>query len=224
MPRWIIKLMVIGLLLLGVHLARTEPSMAPYIDPIFELFEPEKITYQPGVLIPFTPQQLPVRLAAWNVGEVTLQPVARLVMVARVLAKERYWLGDNADLVPYDIVFGWQSFSDQKMVDRIDFTQGLRGYQYHYDTAAITPRAVSTQTANMHLIPENEAIRSQIDNLVVGDIVSIDGVLVNVTNAQKGINWKSSVKRDDLGDESGEIVFIKRLSVISQNYPRVTAK
>lgn len=179
-----------------------------------------QINYRPGILITTEPIQRPSGGQAIIKDKYTLQPVAVFAMRGRVLATERYWFDREASLVPRDFVLGWREMSDQTYVDKVSFSQGLRHYSYDYDSGGLRVRTISYNSANMHLIPGNPSVETVLENLKTGDIIAFSGYLVNAQGQDNWI-WRTSLTRDDIGKNSGELVLVNNLEVITNNYPRV---
>ena len=76
-----------------------------------------------------------------------------------------------------------------------------------------------TEIANNHLITANDDIRARIDRLVVGDQIHIKGKLVSYREDRWESNrlYRSSMRRDDSGPESGEIILVEQLEVIASH-------
>jgi hypothetical protein len=58
----------------------------------------------------------------WFANDHSFYPLARYTLEAKVLSKERYWTGKEAEISPYDLAVGWQELSDQAIVDKISFS------------------------------------------------------------------------------------------------------
>jgi len=66
----------------------------------------------------------------------------------------------------------------------------------------------------MHLIPKNESVQYDLDNVRQGDIVSLSGYLVRV-DASDGWHWVSSQTRGDTGAGACELIFVESLDIRS---------
>jgi len=62
----------------------------------------------------------------------------------------------------------------------------------------------------MHVIPAEPWIAKELKKLRRGDVVRLDGTLVDVDHAS-GFKWRSSLSRDDSGDGSCEIFFVQSI-------------
>ena len=64
----------------------------------------------------------------------------------------------------------------------------------------------------MHMIPATRTIGRKLKSLRVGDIIKLDGLLVDVDH-DSGWFWRTSMSRMDTGAGACEIVFVESLSV-----------
>jgi hypothetical protein len=153
----------------------------------------------------------------WTLSRDDFQVVgqARFSAEVRVLARERYRLGALADVSPLDIAVGWGPMSDSKVLADIDITQSGRFYFWHYDDEPPIPREdIEQHSANWHLVPANSGIWNKLSGLRVGDVVKLDGMLVNLENPEAG-TMTTSLRRDDTGAGACEIIYVEHASVRS---------
>ncbi len=64
----------------------------------------------------------------------------------------------------------------------------------------------------MHLIGSTQAISEKISTIRKGQIVQIEGYLVNAKSPD-GWTLKSSLTRDDIGKGSSELVWVNSISI-----------
>lgn len=177
-------------------------------------WESRPIVHAPGVLVPEQPVQRPLAGPdPIQVGEFVLSPRASFRIRARVLSREDYLLGDEADLSPMDLALGWDVMSDQAVLDRIRITQGGRWYYTRYDHPAPIPdQQIIRNSGNMHLIPANDWVRDRIEDIRGGDLVQLRGYLVDVDRSD-GFRWRTSLTREDTGGGSCEIFYLEQVFV-----------
>ncbi|RLA05284.1 MAG: hypothetical protein DRQ47_01550, partial [Gammaproteobacteria bacterium] len=125
-----------------------------------------------------------------------ITPLASFKLKAKILAKEEYFWGREADLSPVDLALGWQNMSDESVLDKIEISQSGRWYYWSVASFPIPRRSIETQSANMHMVPATEQIEGRIDLVREGQIVEISGKLIRV-DADDGWIWKSSLSRED---------------------------
>jgi len=133
-----------------------------------------------------------------------------------VLAKKNYHLGREADLSPTDLALGWGNMSDERILEQIKISQSGRFYFWRVDSFPIPRHEIETSSANMHLIPANESVKSTIKNIRPGDLVEMSGSLVNVTANKGDWHWSSSLTRNDTGNGACELVWVKSLRIVTR--------
>ncbi len=138
----------------------------------------------------------------------TLTPLAGFSVQARVLSREDYHLGREADLSPTDLALGWGRMQDSAVLDRLDIEQGARWYSYRWrDEPPIPVAEIATSSANMHMIPADHAVARALSRIRRGDQVRVDGWLVRA-DASDGWHWQSSLTRNDTGNGACELVYV----------------
>lgn len=140
----------------------------------------------------------------------TLTPRARFTITARVLAAENYQVDELAKLVPRDLALGWGIMSDSTFIKQLKISQRGRFFfwEFHDEKLrALVPQIISS-SANMHLIGANEAAQATIDRVRVGEIIELEGLLVDVA---RGTQWsmKTSLSREDTGGGACEVVYVE---------------
>ena len=160
-----------------------------------------------------SPQQTPTTEAAFGFKGFTLRPLARLDLQARVLRREDYHLGKEADLSPFDLALGWQRMADPAVFEHLNISQGRRWYFYSWrDQPPIPVQEIVRSSANMHLIPANAAVERALRKVRGGEFIRLRGLLVEATHAD-GMRWTSSLSRTDSGADSCELVFVEAVQV-----------
>ena len=146
-------------------------------------------------------------------GDFQVIGAARFSAEVRVLSRERYRLGALAGVAPLDIAVGWGPMSDSAVLADIDISQSGRFYFWHYDNEPPIPRAaIESHSANWHLVPANSAVWNKLSGLRVGDVVKLNGMLVNLQNHEMG-TVATSLRRDDTGAGACEIIYVEYASV-----------
>jgi hypothetical protein len=146
-------------------------------------------------------------------GDFQVIPQARFSAEVRVLGRERYRLGALADVSPLDIAVGWGPMSDSAVLADIDIRQSGRFYFWRYENEPPIPTPViESHSANWHLVPANDVVWRKLRSLRVGDVVQLDGMLVNLENPEVG-TMTTSLRRDDTGAGACEIIYVEKASV-----------
>ena len=166
----------------------------------------------PGALAPSPPEQTDEQAADFPFKGYSLQPLQNFQIEARVLASERYRTGREADLSPVDLALGWGPMSDSAVLDKIRISQSSRFYYWHVDEFPIPRQDIERSSANMHMIPADDALANRLKSLRAGQVVRIEGWLVEA-RGRDGWRWRSSLTRDDTGAGACEVVFVRDLQV-----------
>lgn len=169
-----------------------------------------------GVMAPATPVQTALHSPARHrVDDYDITELATFDIRAKVLAKKNYQLGREADLSPTDLALGWGNMSDESVLEKIKISQSGRFYYWRVDAFPIPRNEIETHSANMHLIPANDSVKSAIGKIRQGDIVEISGSLVNVIANDGDWHWNSSLTRNDTGNGACELLWVKRLNIVT---------
>ena len=166
-----------------------------------------------GIVAPDLPRQLDQQAPVFAFKGYTLQPLQKFQVEARVLGAERDSVGREADLSPIDLALGWGHMSDSAVLDKIQIRQSNRFYFWRVDEFPIPRRDIERSSANMHMIPANAALASRLQSVRVGQVVRIDGWLVEA-RGDDGWRWRSSLTRDDSGAGGCEVVFVQDLVIL----------
>ena len=172
------------------------------------------VHHAPGVLVAHDPVQVdldapPVRLSK---NDYQITPLESFALEARVLGTERYRLDRGAEISPVDLALGWGPMSDESVLERIDISQSGRFYFWHVKEFPIPRRDIEIHSANMHMIPADASVAYELKRVRVGDVVSLDGMLVEADKAN-GWRWRSSLTRDDTGGGACELVYVQSLTI-----------
>lgn len=144
--------------------------------------------------------------------DATLQPLAKFSLTARVLSRDDYHFDTESELSPTDLAFGWGRMSDSAILRSIDIDQGGRFYYWHVQEFPIPRREIETHSANMHMIPADASVARALKRVRVGDVVTLDGDLVEA-DKPGGWRWRSSLTREDTGNGACELVYVQNLTI-----------
>ena len=171
------------------------------------------INYPPGVLIAADPEQTgPPDENSIQHGDFRLKPLARFSIDARLLHAKRYRWDRQSALVPVDLAVGWGRMSDQSVLDQLKITQSMRFYWYEYRLPPPIPQdEIARHSTNIHVIPGNDTIASACGSLRAGELIHLEGELVEATGPGIG-TWRSSLRRDDSGNGACELMLVEKLS------------
>lgn len=213
MPRWLVLTLVLLVLALFWATHRHPPPIAQALgngSPIVCLPPPSLQSAD-------EPRQSPVhgRMPRFRLGAATVTPLAGFSLQARVLSREDYRLGREAAYAPTDLALGWGPMAAPGLAERLHVSQGGRWYRYGWgpDGPPLPPRLIATHSANMHMIPANDAAARALARVDANDVVRLDGWLVRI-DGDDGWHWQSSLRRDDQGDGACELVYVCSLQPV----------
>ena len=155
---------------------------------------------------------LPSGVGPFRLQAATLRPLAGFSIDARVLSRQDYDSGREADLSPTDLALGWARMREDAVLDRLDISQSGRWYFYRWSGDPPLPAdEIARSSANMHLIPADDTVARTLGEVRDGDRVRIDGWLVQA-DAPDGWTWRSSLSRDDTGEGACEVIYVCGIS------------
>lgn len=167
-----------------------------------------------GVLAPDDPQQIDetadgkLQMSGW-----TLNVRAHYHITARILSLERYHFDALASLIPEDLALGWGPMSDNRVLKTVDISQSDRFYYWHVSAATPIDRSsIIEHSANTHVIPADPLIATQLSHLRPGQVVTLDGQLVDVIR-DRGQSIKTSLVRNDTGAGACEVLLVRDVAV-----------
>lgn len=173
--------------------------------------------YPAGVLIPSTPQMEKIsQMPPWSyqskAKKYTLTARKSYAAEARVLSVNREY-GDSM-IGPLDIVIGWGPMSDQKVLDQIKIWQDNTRHWYCSPRGSDWPiprQEVALHAVNTHIIPASPEIENQLKEIRKGDLIDIQGYLVDVSG-EGGFSWRTSVDPMGFGEHSCKIIWVERIN------------
>jgi hypothetical protein len=175
-----------------------------------------QITHAAGVLIGSEPAQIEIAGAELiEHGDYKLKPLARFSVDARVLHRKIYRYDRESKLAPVDLALGWREMSDQAVLDRLTISQSTRFYWYQYQMPPPIPREqIVSRSTNVHVIPATSAVASFCKSLRAGELVHLEGKLVEATGPEIN-SWRSSLSRTDSGNGACELMLVEDCSKLS---------
>jgi hypothetical protein len=173
-----------------------------------------EISRPPGILAPDEPLQTRIPdPEPFDFKGYRITPLAHFEIEARVLSRERYRRGREAELSPIDLALGWGPMSAQEVIDRLEISQSHRYYQWRSDRLPLPLPVIASHSANMHIIPAADPIEDELAKIRKGHIVRLGGYLIQAT-APDGWRWRSSLTRSDTGGGACEVVLVNRIAVL----------
>jgi len=198
---------------------KTVSALLAIAFPFFVYFYLHRpITYPAGILVDSDPTQIAIPGDEQMIehGEYHLKPLARFSVEARILRRKVYGYDRESKLVPVDLAVGWGPMSDQAVLDRLTISQSMRFYWYEYQLPPPIPREqIVSHSTNLHVIPASPAIASFCKSLRQGELVHLDGELVEATGPEIG-TWRSSLSRTDTGNGACELMLVENCSKLDR--------
>ena len=143
-------------------------------------------------------------------------PRAAYDVAARVGATERYRSGAAGALIPWDFVLAWGAVTKEPGWSHVSYLQTGRFYNWRCDDT-LDPGYVASHTANTHLIPADGRIASALSHVRRGDVVRLEGDLVDV-EGPGGFVWKTSLTRTDTGPGACETLYVRAVTIGTRVY------
>lgn len=174
-----------------------------------------EVQHPPGILLADIPfQQNLHERRLWKKDEYVFSALATFELEARVLSAAHYWFDASAALSPVDLALGWGIMSDSAVLDELRITQSGRFYYWRMEgNPAASIQEISQNSANMHLIPANDDIENALKDVQKGDLIWLQGYLVDVRSAS-GFRWRSSLTRNDTGAGACEVIWVEAIEWI----------
>ncbi len=175
------------------------------------------VRHGPGEVAPREPEQKKIKggQSVYLEGY-QLHPVATFSITARVLSTQRYRMDPMSKISPVDLALGWGPMSDEVNLDQLKISQSHRFFYWGTKQFPIPRREIEHHSANMHLIPSEDIVRRSLLKIRKGQVVHLDGALVNVEGPNGG-GMKTSKTRTDTGPGACEVVLVREVSVISKD-------
>ncbi len=180
----------------------------------FVFIKEKSVSLGPGVFAPDDPEQINLeerKTIDFKGYKITF--LAKFKIKAKVLSKENYSYGREAELSPTDLALGWGRMSDEAIIKEFEFKQSGRWYFWKTASFPISRREIETHSANMHIIPADSLVERVLKRIIKGQIVEIEGYLVSV-KADDGWSWESSLSREDTGGHACELIYAEDIVIV----------
>ncbi|MGE0582635.1 MAG: hypothetical protein AB7P31_10970 [Steroidobacteraceae bacterium] len=180
----------------------------------YQWVQSRPIERRPGVLAPDAPVQAALEAAEpVDAGHgYRLIPRARFSAAVRVLGRERYYIDPLAPVAPVDLAVGWGAMSDSAVLAAFEISQSNRFYYWHADEMPLPRSDIESHSANWHIVPASAEVDRALRRVRVGEVVRIEGELVDVQGPDGG-SARTSLRRDDTGAGACEIILAQSLAI-----------
>lgn len=143
---------------------------------------------------------------------VRLVPRARYSTKAWVVAVDDDFSDPNAEVMPLDVGLAWGVSGDPALLGQISFHLKRRYLSARWDTRLPIPsNEVMNHISNHHLIPKNDADERLLKRARPGDLLTLEGFLVDVDGTR--LPQRTSLTRDDVGNGACEILLVERFTL-----------
>lgn len=167
----------------------------------------------PGTVAAAEPEQTRTHMQPFDLNGYEILPLAHFRLTARVLSREDYRAGKEAALSPTDLALGWGRMSDSAIYEQLHISQSGRFYYWRYDNQPPIPRdEIIRSSANMHMVPADRMVRAALERVRPGQVVSLEGELIEADDPRNGWHWRSSLTREDSGAGACELIWVEALS------------
>ncbi|WP_413772952.1 hypothetical protein [Acinetobacter sp. MB5] len=133
----------------------------------------------------------------------------------RILSTKSYHDDEQAKFSPIDYAVSWGMFADPYFAKQISVRQYDRFLNWKMKTLPVSPQQAMQMVSNMHIIPANPDIAQQIKQVKRGDLVRLQGELVEVKD--RNLVWRSSLTNTDVGDGGCELFRVRSIQLIGHH-------
>lgn len=183
------------------------------IGGMYYYWDTREVTHGPGVVAPEPPIQKSLSEDEITFKNFTLIPQASITLEGRILSIKKYYFDPFSELTKTDIVFSWKAMSDERNLNSLMVRQEDRSFYWEMTKPPINKQDMWKQAANMHLIGPTAEMRDKINSLRKGQVVKIEGYLVNAESSE-GWTLQTSLSRNDIGDGASELVWINKMNIL----------
>jgi hypothetical protein len=160
---------------------------------------------------------------AYKIGNntITIKPIASYKIAGKILAKKKYGSTWSAKLAPYDLALGWGKLTNDEYIEKLKISQWGRFYFFKYEyNLPFREDYIIEHSSNNHIIPATENLRKLLFHLDPGQLIEMEGFLVDVSGkiGKNQVKWNSSIKRDDTGNGSCELVYVRKIKYENKIY------
>lgn len=132
----------------------------------------------------------------------------------RILGSKVYSADPQAKFSPIDYAVSWGLFAEPEIARHISVNQYDRYLNWKMDRVPVPVEQAKQMVSNMHIIPANPEIAKAIKKVKRGDLVRMQGELVEVRD--KDLVWTSSLTPTDTGDGACEVFRVSSIQWIEQ--------
>ncbi len=132
----------------------------------------------------------------------------------RILGYKNYRNDEQAKFSPVDFAVSWGMFAHPKIASTISVKQYNRYLKWSIPYLPVPAKQAMEMVSNFHIIPANPDIAKQIKQVKRGDLVRLNGDLVEIRD--HNLVWRSSLTTDDVGDGACEVFRVSSITWLEQ--------
>ena len=149
-----------------------------------------------------------------------LRQVARFEAQVLLLSRKGYGglIGDDlSEYSPVDFAVAWGDAARKEVYSSVDVRQRGRFYFWSASNEAWNDarvRQFGRNTANWHIIPQDDEIKDALWDAREGSVVQLKGYLVDIDGG-RGKQWRTSRTRTDTGAGACEIFLVTEARIVT---------
>ena len=132
----------------------------------------------------------------------------------RILGSKQYHDDEQAKYSPIDYAVTRGLFTDPEIARQISINQYDRYLNWKMAKPPIPPKLATQLVSNMHIIPANPEIAKQITQVKRGDLVRLEGDLVQID--AKDLRWKSALDWNGIGDGACKLIRVDSIKWVEK--------
>ncbi len=149
---------------------------------------------------------------------VRLVPRAAYQVTGYVVEKSTELLDEWDFVTPMDLALAWGPVASPEVLQRLDFHLSRRYVSYRWKgEAPLGAGVLASHIANNHLIPASEEVERTLEDVRVGDLVTLAGKLVDleIRDGQGRVRFanRTSLTRSDVGSGACEQIWVEAVAV-----------
>lgn len=156
--------------------------------------------------------QVQAASSAYNIAN-GLQPTLKSQQISvlepfegqfRILGSKEYTDDEQAKFSPIDYAVTRGLFTSPEIARQISIKQYDRFLNWKMARPPIDPRIATQLVSNMHIIPANPQVAAQIKRVKRGDLIQLQGDLVQIND--QNLVWKSALDWNGIGDGACKLI------------------
>lgn len=142
----------------------------------------------------------------------TFTPQKVIDAEVRIIKRKRYFFDSFSKYSPVDAIVGWNELSDSRNLDYIYYQLGERKFELDLTRPPLPVSKIYSESDLWHLIPSTSEIDKQIKSLRDGEIIKVEGLLVDVTR-ESDYNLTTNTTLSGSSKPNGFIIWIEDFQI-----------